>query len=342
MISKDFYIIGDSSSGFQIRSKNEVIVIDFINDVEKEIFIEIVNLLNENKPLDTVADVKRLLGSRYQEENILNVLKELKDFKVWKDEIDQSDNLSALNIGREQVLFWENSEYDGANNCQEKISLAKIALIGNSRISKYLSNKLYDSGFQNIDPFETTALIDADEVNQFKQKAVIPYDFIIVDAENWSPHFLDLFNQAAYELNKPWLLIRGIDNARGSVGPLFFGKNTGCYECFQSRIKSNLEFLPYFNQYEEFLKQNRSESRGSAGPIPFYDILSSIAVLEVIKFVSEWTLPTVYKSFLTINMYTYEVKSHPFLKAPVCPVCHPKLDFKLAPWLEPIVLKEVK
>jgi thiazole/oxazole-forming peptide maturase SagC family component len=341
MISTDFHILGDPASGFQIRSKNETIIVEFTNDIEKEIFVEIINLLNENKRLDTIADIKWFIGNKYPEENILNVIKELKDFKVWEDKIEKSPD-SLTDISKEQLLFWKNSEYEGVGNYQQKISLAKIALIGNSKLREFLKPKLIESGFKSVNTINTPMLSEAEEIQQFKDEVLQANDFIIVDAENWSPHFLDIFNKISYELNKPWLLIRGIDNSRGSIGPLFFGKNTGCYQCFHSRIKSNLEFLPYFNEYEKFLIQNKFQSRGSAGPIAFYDLLASIAVLETLKFISEWTIPIVYKSFLMVDMYTYEVKTHPFLKAPVCPVCHPKLEFKIAPWLEPIVLNGIK
>lgn len=339
MINQNYHIFEDSKNKvFQIRSKNDIIVAEFTNEIEKEIFKEIVEFVQKGNNLRALNDVKNFFSKKYPEENILNVIKELKEYKVW----DEDDELAPFAHGpKEQVQFWRNSDYEGSNDFQEKISAAKISIIGNSRLSELILNKSKESGFETVSLHDTPDILLNDNeilINELLDNS----DLLLIDAENWNPGFLELFNKLAFTKNKPWILIRGIDNATGSVGPLFLGRSNGCYHCFNKRLKSNLEYLPYFQEYEKYLKNNGYSSKGSAGPIVFYDLLANIVVLEMIKFISEWTLSMIYKAFLTIDMYTYEFKIHSFLKAPVCPVCSPKVDFKPAPWLEPIKIYNEK
>lgn len=335
MISKGYHIFEDvNNKVFQIRTKSEIILAEFINDIEKQIFIDIVAQLDKGINFPTLADLKSRFKDEYPEENIMNVVRELQQYNLWEEAPENSPSYDAGL--EEQIQFWKNSEYEGCNDYQQKIENARITVIGTSRISSALGKKLDESGFRNVTMHNTVFFADETEIERFVKDVLEKADFFLIDAENWSPSFLDTFNKLAYDHGKPWLLIRGLSSSIGSIGPLFIGRNTGCYKCLDSRIKSNMEFLPYFFEYEKFLIRNQQESKGSAGPVVFYDMLANIAVLETVKFISEWTLPIVYKAFLTIDMYTYDVKVHPFLKAPVCPVCHPKVDFKLAPWLEPV------
>jgi hypothetical protein len=69
-----------------------------------------------------------------------------------------------------------------------------------------------------------------------------------------------------------------------------------------------------------------------------FDMLSSICILETIKYVTGWAVPTLYKSVLTFDLFDYDFKTHTVLKAPGCSVCGPVVDFSPAVWLEPVTL----
>ena len=49
---------------------------------------------------------------------------------------------------------------------------------------------------------------------------------------------------------------------------------------------------------------------------PFFHLLSSIAVTEAIKFLSEIRVPHLAGRFLTINLWTWEVETHDVLRVP--------------------------
>jgi len=337
MLNKNYHVFEDKKNKvFQIRSKHETIITEFTNEMEKEIFQKFVYIYSEGKSFANIGEFKAYFESDYPLENILNVINELQEFKI----LDEKEYIpSTSSLLDSQLQFWKNGDYQEWEKSQLKITTTQLAIIGNSPIQQSLGIKAQEAGFKEISLLK----ISEDILNESAiERIVQAADFFIIDAEEWNPLFLELFNKIAFNFNKPWLLVRGVENSKGTVGPLFLGKASGCYNCLQNRIKSNMEYLPYFQSYERYLSENKLSSRGMATPTPMYDILASVAILETIKFVTEWTLPTVYKGYLMIDMYTYDFKRHPFLKAPVCGVCTPKVDFKIAPWLEPLRVETIE
>lgn len=337
MIKTGYDVFEDEKHNvFQIRSKSEIILAEFNSDDEREIFKEIAQFLEDGNNFESLSALEMHFESRYSKDKILSVFNELKAFNLIDEEKVKevyADNLKA------QMKFWDTASHAkyalNGTHAQTKIKNTRLTILGNSMFSQLLYRKACESGFENL--FNDKLITPKDD-SQIKE-LVVSSDFLIVDAEDWSPSFLEEFNRVAYENNRPWILSRGIEGTRGSVGPLFAGKDTGCYQCLISRLKSNMEFLPYFEEYEKYLKLKKKSAISSGGLTATYDVLASLALLESIKFVTGWAVPVIYKAFIVIDVYDYDFKIHPFLKSPVCPVCFPKIDFKLSPWLEPLYVK---
>ena len=300
------------SSSFQIRTKDNAFIIEFQGDIEEKIFKEIISYDSGNASLSLVS----YLYNNFPKEKVLKVLNDLKEVEIFLDDekVEQDTSLA------------------------DEFSKINLGLVGTSDGISFLLEKSRKSGYQNVSSLIIRSnLLDVDLEDFIKSN-----DFIIVDADQWNPYFLDLINQTALAYTKPWLFIRGIQDLNGSVGPLFYGKDTGCYHCLSTRIKSHLEHLSHFEEYENYLRsQKRSAKVDKMQPTysVLYDLIASIAIAEVNKFVSEWAVPEVYGAYLIIDSFSYDFKKHSFLKAPLCPVCKPKSDYSLAPWLEPVTLK---
>lgn len=335
MLKKGYEIFEDKKHGiYQIRNGSDVISAEFTNEDERQIFNTIINGLTKQSP-DNLENLINTLHKEYSKEKIYNVINQLKDFDLLEEDHLYEMFQRDLEV---QLSFW--SLNSGAPNAisaketQSRIKDAKLLLLGNGLSLNLLEGKAKISGFENIYLFDISQKLEEQVlVNLIKNS-----DFLIFDADRWNPYLLDLVNRTAIDHKKPWILFRGIENMKISIGPLFVGKETGCYNCLMSRIKSNLEFIPYFNEYEKHLINNKMLSQRQGAPIVLYDIAASICVFETIKYITEWTIPILYKNIMTINAMGFETKLHPFLKSPVCSVCSPNLEFNPAPWLEPVTL----
>lgn len=339
MIKPGYNIFKDEKHNvFQIRSKSEIILAEFHGDQEREIFEEIANFLEEGKNFESIAALEKHFENRYPKDKVLAVLSEMKMFDLLEEETIKETFTENL---KTQLKFWDaglqGNEY-GSNSVttQNKIRQCKLTIIGDSILSELMQRKAVESGFENTYKDKYIGQKNNIEIKELIDSS----DFLIVDAENWNPSFLEDFNKIAYENNKPWILTRGMEGTKGSIGPLFTGKDSGCYQCLINRLKSNMEFFPYFEEYEKYLKKKKQTAISSGGPSAIYDVLASIALLESIKYITGWAIPVIYRAFIVIDIFAYDFKIHPFLKSPVCPVCFPKIDFKLAPWLEPLHIKK--
>lgn len=144
-----------------------------------------------------------------------------------------------------------------------------------------MRKKLNLKGYKNISFIEAKGL---SLTNQSIKNIVGTYDFIIMDASNWNPYLLSVFNDLMLEQNKPWLLVSGLmDNIHYSIGPIFHGKETGCYDCFESRLMSNDHNSIYTSVYREFLMVEKKFFKKTSVDDIIEDLIASLIVLEVIK-----------------------------------------------------------
>ncbi|MCC8088618.1 MAG: hypothetical protein LIO79_05065 [Rikenellaceae bacterium] len=337
MIKKGFDIFEDKNHQiYQVRNGiDDTIAIEFHDEEEKKIF-ECIIQQSKKEPKIHVNEVISNLTTKFSKEKIYNVINELTEFDLIEEEnlyssfskdLEAQLSLWSLNTGASSVIT--------ARQTQEKIINTNLVIIGSGISLKYLIEKSTVSGFEKITIIDLENEVD----NQSLERKLLSSDLIIFDANRWSPYYLNFVNELAVANNLAWILFSGVQGFVAKIGPLFIGKETGCYNCFISRIKSNMNFVPYFNQFEKHLLENKASSQNTGGPIVLYDIAASICVLEAIKYVTECSVPVIYKNMITMNLYGYETKIHNFLKAPVCTVCTPRLERNSAPWLEPVTLK---
>ena len=340
MIKNTYDIFEDEKLGvFQIRSKGDVIIAEFNDEEEKNIFRDIIQYLQLTAETNLIDLYNLLLEREHDKDKVLYVFSELKEFNLINESVIKDTFDLKL---KDQLKFLGNGpDEEGGSSASEvqlKIQNSKLVLFGNGILTEQLLDKAVKSGFEQAVSYS----IETEQEESDLENKIVDSDLLIVDADQWNPFFIEELNRLALRHKKPWILIPGIDGIKASVGPLFIGKETGCYHCLSSRLKSNMEFLPYFEGYEKYLRDNKKTAKNSGGPIALYEMLASLCMLEVIKYVTGWAVPVIYKAFITINMYDYEFKVHSLLKSPGCPVCSPSVDFNIAPWLEPVTLHRLQ
>lgn len=313
----NYDIFKDDDNGcYQIRSKTSTFAVVFDEEISETIFLRIVELSSQEKKFDLQKIRKILLGT-FEEDKVLSVLNNLREVGLIPDDT----NISM----REQ-----SSEF-------RRISDSSLTIIGNSKLTKALKVVCETEKFKNLSVFEYGIRNFDKKIPQiFKDN-----DFVIVDAHQWSPYHLEIINETAVKLNKPWLYISGVNEANIEIGPLFYAKETGCYNCLMSRIKSNHAHPQYLTSYENYLRELKRPSAyvDIHHDSIIYSLIANFAIYETIKYIEGWSLPITWQSIVKINLYNYESSIHTLLKKPLCEICKPNIKYNPAPWLDKITLK---
>lgn len=303
---------------YQLRTKTQTYILEFDEKEKEEIFLEVVNEL-QNKPNLSLKGLKSRLSKVHKDEaKVLEVLTILKEYQ-----------LLSYEMMREM-----DPESQKGNPVSKGAQDIKLAIIGNGSISDKLKKLAKNEKFKSVKQFEYKSNLDIKSI-------IEEFDFLLVDASHWSPYHLEQINKIALEANKPWLFIGGVEEMSLKVGPLFYGKETGCYECLMSRYKSVHDYPEYLISYESHLKENKKA--GVKESIPNLDIaeniIVNIAISEVLKYLDAWALPNTWRNIIEVNFMTLDTVHHTLLKKPYCETCKPELKYHTAPWLEPITLK---
>ncbi len=307
---------------YQLRTKTNSYSIEFDDQEREYIFLEIVSELQGNNEL-SLSELKQKVQKKDNEAKVIDVLKILDDYR-----------LLSFQISKELKYKKESSEYQYSSSEAKQISDFTLSIFGQGTLTEKIQLQAQKDKFKEINTYNYHDKIDF-------EKAVNSADFIIVDANEWSPYHIELINQSALNNNKPWLYVGGIEETSIKIGPLFYGKETGCYNCLISRIKSNHEHPTFLNSYEDYLKINKKSSKPDVIPNAdiIYNIVANLTLLEVMKFIEEWSLPVTWRSVINLNIINMNLTNHSLLKKPFCEVCKPKLEYNPSPWLEAITLK---
>ena len=310
---------------FQLRTKTDSYILEF-DDPEKEaIFLKIVAIITKESAI-VLKKIKAQLIPKYAEPKVIEVLKILDENGLLSFTISASLQYQDVrtNITQNKI------EESGANN-------AILTIVGKGELAQSLFKVAKEQTFKNVNLNSYQTLFDKVEIEATVKRS----DFLIVDGNEWSPYHVELINEYALKYTKPWLYVSGIEGVSIKVGPLFYGKETGCYNCLISRIKSNNDYPAFLDSYENYLRGSKKSAKPDILPNSdlMYNALSNLALLEVMKFFQEWSLPVTWKTVLSFDVIGFTMTKHQLLKKPFCEVCKPTLEYNPAPWLELITLK---
>lgn len=318
---KDFDIFKDENLGFhQVRTKSFILTISFDDNEKEAIFNKIVSIAKTlSNP--SVKYIRSKLSNSFDDSKVIEVLYNLKQNGLLEENIELPYN--------ENGSVTESCLYQGV----KPLNQCAITIYGDSP----LANKICEIAKDN----HCKRVVLKKFHNPILQEDIINSDFIIVDACCWSPHHIENINHYALKHNKPWIYIGGLEEDSIMVGPIFHGKESGCYKCLVSRIRSNSEYPDLFTSYELYLKKNQIASKPDSA-IHYSLVINLIAVLsfiEVTKYIEGWAIPSTWRTVLKLNVHNMELSKHSLLKVPYCEECKPQLEYNVSPWLEAITLK---
>ncbi len=230
-----------------------------------------------------------------------------------------------------QITFFSRYTHEGGAKYQARLRETSVGIIGAGRLGRSLHRQLADAGFGQINwlsinpetvkaglnghSSQTRVLqLDRDAVFVEKDQSLPNLLFVAQEAED--PQLLDAVDRLSKTRKVPWLLLRALESRVGWVGPLFIPDETACYQSLEARLHSNLEYFPEHQVFANYLREKRSAAVETGGLHAYFEMMSSIAVIEAIKFVANVTVPTLAGRFLTINIGNWDVETHEVLRVP--------------------------
>lgn len=289
---------------YQIRIDGDVFCVDIDNLEQSKILEEILSMLQNN---EDVFCIQEKLFKKFPKPTV-------------------TDTLNSLLDAIPSLIPTHKLSKD----------ISKIVIISNGFIGHQIKQniQLRNDELKLFDYSE----IDGDTLDDI----ISSMDFAFVDATSWAPYFIRLINQKAIKWNKPWLLIGGQLSKHISIGPLFYGKDTACYECLITRVKTNLEYRNLYSAYYDNLCNSHvvsSVKTKDECDNTLLSLLADFAVIEYMNFVNGWNTPQTYRTVIEFNKNDFSLKKHTLLKVPYCTICNPKIEYDVNPWLDEICIK---
>jgi len=295
---------------YQIRTKTAAILIEFSDTSKESIFKDILTICETNQ-IDSVSEIRESL-TKSEKYNIL-------DIETVIDQLSQYELFDAI--------------LDNASttkNSFELIATKKIGVIGDSKLTDKLYNLLVNHAFTNIFQIKFEEII-------FNEKILNGFDFMLVDCSCFNPLALRIINKVSITNKSPWLYIGGFENEQIKLGPIFFGKESGCYECLEKRKLSNLENPKYDQEFIRYLIETKQSSYPDSIPLEDFQLnfLANWCVIEMLRFFEDKKLLPTWKGIISFNLYKYEIERSELLRNPFCTTCRPTHENTFSPWLDP-------
>ncbi|MFN4217371.1 MAG: TOMM precursor leader peptide-binding protein, partial [Brevinematales bacterium] len=199
----------------------------------------------------------------------------------------------------------------------ERLVASSVLIVGERKMGQRLKENLHACGMEKISFEEMPPdCKNKQDICLWLQKIVDKPNLVVVCGGERSFGFFLTANEVLWQEGIPVLYVQE-DWTGGIVGPLVLPGETGCFQCYLERKQVNKE---YDSGYE-LMKQKIGLSFSSTGFLPFHAWLGSLAVTEVVKFLSRYLYPETLKGVFLVDAVNYRVSFHPVLKSPYCPVC---------------------
>jgi hypothetical protein len=256
--------------------------------------------------------------------------------------IEDSDS-SGLSVADQdrfsnQLTFFSRFTSEGGAKYQSRLLNSCIGVVNDGQFSRSVQRHLSLAGFGQIvvlndgdgvpgrytDPIASPARHSSTlRLLRLDRKSIWPADdmeylpeVFVVPQETHDPQLLEAMDTFSKKHNVPWMLLRALDPPEGWVGPLFVPGDTASYLSLEARLRGNIHFFDEYVAFDNYLRANDAQSAACGGLHTFFDMLSGIAVTEIIKYVAGIGIPTLAGKFLTINMLTWDTEIHEVLRVP--------------------------
>ncbi len=250
------------------------------------------------------------------------------------EEVDASGlSDQELTAFEDQIRYLSRFTQQGGAKFQAALRGSRVALLADGALGESMYRQLAGSGFGEViilsrQPSHARAWIERvaappprTTVLNLDPDGIWPGDglelpqILVVCQEAHDPLLMEAVDALSKQRQLPWLLVRNLDLQEGWVGPLFVPGDTASYLTLEARLRGNMS---RFTEYVAFDAHVRAAEPPPAcgGLNAGFDLLASVAAIELIKFITEIKVPELLGKFLTINFWTWETELHEVLRLP--------------------------
>src|SRR5579883_997343 len=144
-------------------------------------------------------------------------------------------------------------------------------------------------------------------------------DIEVVLTDDYLQDDLDTFNQKALESKRPWVLVKPVGTIVW-IGPIFYPRKTGCWECLAQRLRAN-------RPVEAFIQRHRVNSISTLSPTSVCVLPSTLqtalgmAATEIAKWIIQGENKQLEGTLITLDTISLQTRNHVLVKRPQCLRC---------------------
>ncbi len=227
-----------------------------------------------------------------------------------------------------QINLFSAFTSEGGAKYQAMLLDSRVGVVGTGSLAQSLCRSLATSGFgqvsflptaegsQGAASFATEVLtLDRESILAETDTEPLPKVMVVTQTAH-DPELLEAMHDFSVKHNVPWLLVRAIDQTEGWVGPLFVPRDTASYVSFEARLRGNMTGYDEYVSFDKYLRTPEGKASEVGGLHAFHDVMAGIAATELIKLVTNITVPVLASKFISVNMWTLETEIHEVLRFP--------------------------
>lgn len=323
---QSFTIATLSPSKIQIRN-GEVEVFQIKGESVSYILPSIVMLLDGTRPWTFLIDHFK---GRVPSQDVKNYVTQLYDAGLLVEEKSDTINENVYNFDYDYIKNMSSNYME----ILEKIFETNVGIISNSKLFFPLVKSMNQYGFRKYGLFRMdkddedlesireckieSQLLDFDSLSN----QISNIDVLISILPSTEASSMDKLNEVSLSYNIPWLPVDILSGPYCSMGPLVIRHMGPCYECFRSRLRSNMGNIA--KAYDEFIEFQRYSqiSVNPWTPMPVsIQMVTSLISLEIFKLVSEVHIPSTFNNNVVVDFMNMDIRKDKVLKVPRCSAC---------------------
>jgi bacteriocin biosynthesis cyclodehydratase domain-containing protein len=267
---------------------------------------------------------------------VLAVLRQLNDCALLEEADPGGLSPAEVEAFQDQIRFFSRFTTEGGARLQSSLRRSRAGLLADGKLGASLYRQLCEAGFGEIvvlaaQPGQTPAwaggepdragvgspctVAALDRERVWPQGESLP-QVLLVGQEAHDPQLLEAVDALSKRQNLPWMLVRSLNFQEAWIGPLFVPGETASYLSLEARLRGNLPFYTEYLAFDSHLRETGKAAAKSGALHAAFDLLASIAVIEVVKLVTGFQVPHLLGKVLTVDLWHWAMEVHEVLRVP--------------------------
>jgi bacteriocin biosynthesis cyclodehydratase domain-containing protein len=268
------------------------------------------------------------------------LLDELHDPKSWSEIVETLDSIATPEVIQqcaeallaERILVAAPTDPADISNQEHPVfrffahpphdPAELLRKIGEARLGTLCADDLEPLLVQKLRAHGFTQIVDVDRTDLGRESDLQGFDLLIAVVPHMEASTLDTINRRCLDTKTAWLPVDVFSGPFCALGPLITPGSGCCYECYRSRLRSNLQTIA--DAYDGFIafQRHNGVAVGHYGMLPAgIDLAFGLVCLEAIKLITEVHVPACVGHNVIVDLIELSVQRHRVLRVPRCAAC---------------------